>query len=173
MTAVAYTTFDTLLGSCAVAWSQRGVVGVWLPASTPQVTLRQLHRRHPQAAPASPPSAVALAIDAMTRLLDGDDVDLSHIELDLEGVPEFARAVYAAARDLPLGVTTTYGELARRIGHPGSAQAVGQALGANPVPVIVPCHRVLAADGGHGGFSAPGGVDTKLRMLAVEGATLF
>ena len=93
--------------------------------------------------------------------------------LDLEGVPESHRRVYAAVRTLPPGVTRTYGEIARLIAQPGAAQVVGQAMAANPWPLVVPCHRVVAAGGANGGFSAPGGVDTKLRLLAIEGATLF
>lgn len=114
-----------------------------------------------------------MAIDAMTRLLAGDDVDLRDVRLDMTGVPDFDQEVYAAARALPCGVTKTYGEIATSIGAAGAAQAVGQALGHNPFPIVVPCHRVVAAGGRNGGFSAPGGVDTKLRMLAIEGAALF
>ena len=96
-----------------------------------------------------------------------------HVVLDLGDLPEFQREVYAVARSLPRGATMTYGEIAARVGVPGAAQAVGQAMGHNPFPIVVPCHRVVAAGGGNGGFSAPGGVDTKLRLLAIEGATLF
>jgi methylated-DNA-[protein]-cysteine S-methyltransferase len=109
----------------------------------------------------------------MTRLLAGEEVDLGEVELDLSDVPEFQREVYRVARSLPRGVTMTYGEVAARVGAAGAAQAVGQAMGHNPFPIVVPCHRVVAAGGGNGGFSAPGGVDTKLRLLAIEGATLF
>lgn len=170
---VSYTTFDTAIGPCAVAWSERGLVGVWLPAQTPEATLRQVHRRHPDVVEQAPTPSVARAIEAMTRLLDGDDADLADIEVDLTGVPDFHREVYAVARTIPPGATLTYGEIARRVGQPAAAQAVGQAMGANPVPIVIPCHRVVAAGGRHGGFSAPGGVDTKLRMLAIEGAALF
>jgi methylated-DNA-[protein]-cysteine S-methyltransferase len=170
---VGFCTFVTAIGRCAVAWTARGIVTVWLPAMSDDALLRQVQRRHPEAEHTEPPPPVRSAVDGMTRLLGGDDVDLSDVELDLSGVPEFHRAVYAAARALPRGATATYGEVARRVGQPGAAQAVGQALGANPVPIVVPCHRIVAAGGRHGGFSAPGGVDTKLRMLAIEGATLF
>ena len=173
MSTVGYASFDTAVGCCAVAWSDGGITGVWLPATSLAATLRQVQRRHPDAVEAPPPHDVARAIDAMTRLLDGDDVDLRDIAVDLTGVPEFHRQVYAVARELGPGVTTTYGDVARRVGQAAAAQAVGQALGANPVPIIVPCHRVVGADGRNGGFSAPGGVDTKLRMLAIEGAALF
>ena len=109
----------------------------------------------------------------MTALLDGEPVDLSDLMLDLESLPPFQRRVCEAARAIPVGATLTYGEIATRIGEPGAARAVGQALGANPFPIIVPCHRVLAAGGKPGGFSAPGGVTTKLRLLATEGASMF
>jgi methylated-DNA-[protein]-cysteine S-methyltransferase len=119
---------------------------------------------------APPPAFVESAIAAVVRLLSGERVDLSSIDVDLDGAPEFDRLVYAAARAIPAGETLTYGELAAKIGAPGGAQAVGQALGRNPCPIIVPCHRILAAEGKSGGFSAPGGAETKLRMLDIEGA---
>jgi len=173
MSAVRFATFDTAVGCCAVAWGAGGIVGTWLPGSTPASTRRTLMRRHPDAEEATPPPSVAQAIDGMTRLLSGDDVDLDDVALDMSGVPEFQQAVYAVARSLPRGVTMTYGEIAAKVGAPGAAQAVGQAMGHNPFPIVVPCHRVVAAGGANGGFSAPGGVDTKLRLLAIEGATLF
>jgi methylated-DNA-[protein]-cysteine S-methyltransferase len=156
-----FAAFDTAMGPAAVEWSERGLTRVWIPPA-PQ------HRRGE-----TPPAAVADTIDRLRALLTGDDVDLTGVELDLDGVPEFDQRVYAAARDLPPGVTATYGELARRVGAPGAAQAVGQVMGHNRFPLVVPCHRVVAAGGGNGGFSAPGGVDTKLRLLALEGVTLF
>jgi methylated-DNA-[protein]-cysteine S-methyltransferase len=118
----------------------------------------------------SPPAVVQSAMDAIIRLLSGERVDLSFIAIDLDGVGEFERRVYAATRAIPPRKTLTYGELAANIGVPDGAQAVGQALGRNPCPIIVPCHRILAANGRSGGFSAPGGVETKLRMLNIEGA---
>lgn len=165
--------FDTAIGRCAVSWGDAGITGVWLPASTPEATERQVRRRLPDVTVADPPPEVSVAIDAMRRLLAGDDVDLRDVRLDMTGVPDFDQQVYAAARALPCGVTKTYGEIATGIGAAGAAQAVGRALGHNPFPIVVPCHRVVAAGGRNGGFSAPGGVDTKLRMLAIEGAALF
>jgi methylated-DNA-[protein]-cysteine S-methyltransferase len=170
---MAYAVFDTAVGACAVAWGDRGITGVWLPGATPAATRRAVLRRHPDAAEQAPPPPVVRAIDGITALLAGDEIDLRDVELDMSDVPEFQQAVYAVARSLPRGVTMTYGELAARAGAPGAAQAVGQAMGHNRFPIIVPCHRVVGADGGNGGFSAPGGVDTKLRLLAIEGATLF
>ena len=173
MSTVAFATFETTVGTCAVAWSVGGIVGTWLPGASAAATRRAVLRRHPDAVEAAPSGPVAAAIDGITRLLAGEDVDLGGVELDLSDVPEFQRDVYAVARTLPRGVTMTYGEIAARVGAPGAAQAVGQAMGHNPFPIVVPCHRVVAAGGGNGGFSAPGGVDTKLRLLAIEGATLF
>lgn len=170
---VGYTIFDTAFGPCAVAWGEAGLTGVWLPSATADGTRRQVLSRHPQAAELAPPPEVAAAVDGITRLLAGDDVDLRDVVLDLRDTPEFARKVYEIARSLPRGVTMTYGEMAARAGEPGGAQAVGQVMGRNPFPIVVPCHRIVAAGGGNGGFSAPGGVDTKLRLLAIEGATLF
>jgi methylated-DNA-[protein]-cysteine S-methyltransferase len=153
--------FETTMGRCAVEWSDAGLTRVWLPEAP-------VGDRND-----APPAGVAEAIDLIRGLLAGDDVDLSCVQLDLDGVPEFDRRVYALARELPRGVTTTYGELAQRVGAPGAAQAVGQVMGNNRFPLVVPCHRVMAAGGGNGGFSAPGGVDTKLRLLALESVTLF
>ena len=176
MAEVRFATFDTAVGCCAVAWSEgeeSRLVGTWLPGANQAATVRAVLRRHPGAQESAPPPTVADAIAGITRLLAGEDVDLRDVALDMSGLPEFPRQVYAVARSLPRGVTMTYGEVAARAGAPGAAQAVGQAMGANPFPIVVPCHRVVAAGGGNGGFSAPGGVDTKLRLLAIEGATLF
>src|SRR5437763_17002729 len=168
-----YTVFDTALGACAVSWGDTGITGVWLPGMTPAATRRAVLRRHPDAVEQPPPEPVARAVDGMSRLLAGDEIDLREVQLDMTDIPEFQQEVYAVARSLPRGVTMTYGEIAARVGAPGAAQAVGQAMGHNPFPIVVPCHRVVAAGGANGGFSAPGGVDTKLRLLAIEGATLF
>ena len=116
-----------------------------------------------------PPPSVGRAIDAIVSLLRGEGTDLSGIELDMEHVPAFHRRVYEVARTIPSGATLSYGEIATRLGAPGSARAVGQALGRNPFPIVVPCHRVLAAGGKVGGFSATGGITTKLRLLSIEG----
>jgi len=152
--------FDTAIGTCGVAWGPRGIRRVLLPPVAPR-----------PGAEADPPEPVRRAIAAMTALLDGEPADLSDVALDDARLSPLQRDVYAVARAIPPGATLTYGEVARRIGRPGGAQAVGRALGANPFPIVVPCHRVVAA-GGDGGFSAPGGVETKRRMLAIEGATL-
>jgi methylated-DNA-[protein]-cysteine S-methyltransferase len=171
-----YTFFDTELGRCAIAWGDRGIAAVELPAADDAATRRRLRRALPDAREATPPSEVEAAIDAIVRLFDGEPDDLSSVVVDMEDVPEFHRRVYDVARTIPPGETLSYGEVAVRLGEPGAAQAVGRALGRNPFPIVVPCHRVVAADGALHGFSAPGGIDTKRRMLAIEGAgapTLF
>jgi methylated-DNA-[protein]-cysteine S-methyltransferase len=165
--------FDTVIGRCGIAWGERGIAGVQLPESQTTATRAQLRQRFPGAVEAPPSQLAQRAITRMTALLNGDAVDLSDLPLNLEQVPAFQRRVYAVARAIPVGATLTYGEVAARMGEPGAARAVGQALGANPWPIIVPCHRVLAAGGKPGGFSAHGGVTTKLRLLATEGAAAF
>lgn len=120
-----------------------------------------------------PPPDVQRAVEAITSLLDGKGTDLAFVTLDMDGVPDFHRRVYEVARTIQPGSTLTYGEIAGRLGDPGSARAVGQALGRNPFVLVVPCHRVLAAHGRTGGFSANGGTSTKLTLLAIEGAQLF
>ncbi len=162
--------FNTAIGTCAIAWTERGIRALQLPERTSTATRTRIARRLPDAAETAPPPDVRAAIDAITALIDGKDIDLTGIVLDLAAVPDFDRRVYAAARKIPPGETTTYGEIAARLGDPTAARAVGQALGKNPVAIVVPCHRVLAAGGRIGGFSANGGVATKRRLLAIESA---
>lgn len=162
--------FDTAIGRCGVVWGEGGVLGLQLPEAAEDDTRARLLSDFPQTLEA-PPSAEALAaIKAITALLRGDPADLSAIRLDMRRTSPFYRKVYEAARGIPPGSTLSYGDIARLIGSPGAARAVGQALGRNPFPIVVPCHRVLAAGGKPGGFSANGGVSTKLRLLAIEGA---
>jgi methylated-DNA-[protein]-cysteine S-methyltransferase len=164
-----YALFATAIGRCGIAWTDRGVCAVQLPHVDEADTGRRL-ARHFGAVEAVPPPAVQQAIERIARLLAGGSDDLADIALDIDGVPDFERRVYDEARRIPPGRTATYGEIASALGEPGAARAVGRALGRNPYPLIVPCHRVLAAGGGYGGFSAPGGVTTKLRLLAIERA---
>ena len=124
----------------------------------------------PRAGETTPPDGVLRAIDDTVALLRGEPRDLTHVTIDSDGVADFNRRVYAIARTIPSGATLSYGEIAERLGDRNLARGVGQALGQNPFPVIVPCHRVLAAGGKVGGFSAPGGIVTKLRLLTIEGA---
>jgi len=165
--------FETAIGSCGIAWGDAGVTGFQLPERDAATTRRRMSARFPEAVEAVPPSEVRRGIDAIVALLRGESVDLAFVPLDMEGIPEFHQRVYEVARTIPAGATLTYGELARRLGDPGAARAVGQALGRNPFAVIVPCHRVTAARGKTGGFSASGGRVTKLTLLAIEGAQLF
>jgi methylated-DNA-[protein]-cysteine S-methyltransferase len=149
--------FQTAIGRCEIGWTEHGVARVRLPGS------------RPSAAGASPPAGVRRAIDGIVSLLAGEPADLSSVEVDLGRAQQFDRRVYALAREIPPGETRTYGELARLLGEP-DARAVGAALARNPVPLVVPCHRVIAADGALRGFSAPGGIETERRLLEIEGA---
>ena len=158
MAAQGFRLFDTAIGRCGIAWGDRGILGVHLPG-------RRMRAEH-----GAPPGAVEQAIDGIRALLRGEPSDLSGVPLDMERVPAFHRRVYEAARAIPPGATLTYGEVAARIGAPAEAREVGQALARNPFALVVPCHRVVAAGGRAGGFSAPGGVATKRRLLAIEGA---
>jgi methylated-DNA-[protein]-cysteine S-methyltransferase len=169
MTGHGFTLFDTALGRCAVAWSARGVACVQLPEARESATRARVLERFPGAREAPPPPAVRRALASITALLRGEASDLGAIALDMERVPAFHRRVYEAARAIAPGETLSYGEVAARLGERGAARAVGQALGRNPFAIVVPCHRVLAASGKMGGFSANGGVATKLRLLALEG----
>jgi methylated-DNA-[protein]-cysteine S-methyltransferase len=164
--------FQTAIGSCAIAWSERGVTSVWLPEKSPLQMRARIARRF-STLESSPPPFVAHAIDGIVALLEGEARDLTDVPLDLDSAPEFHRRVYDVTSAIGPGQTLSYGEVAKRVGEPGAARAVGQALGKNPIPIIVPCHRVLAAHGGTGGFSAPGGTATKLQLLAIEGARLL
>jgi methylated-DNA-[protein]-cysteine S-methyltransferase len=170
MTEASFTLFDTTLGRCGVVWGERGIVAVQLPQPSERQTLVRLKQRHAGLVEAPPPLAVQEAIDGMVELLEGQPADLSAIELDLSEVPEFNRSVYTIARTIPPGATLTYGDIAKRLGGVELSRNVGTALGQNPCPIVVPCHRVLAAGGKPGGFSANGGVVTKLKMLEIEGA---
>lgn len=168
MTAHRYTLFATAIGLCAIVWSERGVAAMQLPEADERASRARLRRRFAQPYEATPPPAVQAAIESIVALLRGEAIDLGAIALDLTGLPSFHRRVYGVARQIPPGATLTYGEVAARLGEPRAARSVGQALGSNPFAIIVPCHRVLAAGGKPGGFSANGGVATKLRLLAIE-----
>jgi methylated-DNA-[protein]-cysteine S-methyltransferase len=170
MSVQGFALFDTPIGTCAIAWSGRGIIGLQLPEPNPAATRARVRRRWPGVAEAAVSAGVQRAIDRVKALLAGGAVDLADIPLDLDAAPEFHRRVYEVARTIPPGRTMTYGEIARRLGVPHESREVGQALGRNPVAIIVPCHRVLGADGKMGGFSANGGVSTKRRMLEIEGA---
>lgn len=166
--------FDTAIGRCGIAWRGLFVSGSQLPERDDEALRAAILRQHPGAQETRPPEFVQAAIDQITDLIAGAPADLSSITLDMTGVPAFHQKVYEVARTIPPGEIMTYGEVATGLGSPGSARAVGQALGRNPFAIIVPCHRVLAAGGKSGGFSAAGGVATKLRLLSIErGDDLF
>ena len=165
-----FTLFDTAIGSCAVVWRDETIIGAQLPERDEETARRRLATRFPNAEAAAPPAFVTAAMADIVALLAGERRDLSHLPIALDTVPPFNRSVYVVALTIPPGETLTYGEVAARIGDPGAARAVGVALGKNPFAPIVPCHRVLAANGKTGGFSAEGGVETKLRMLTIEKA---
>jgi methylated-DNA-[protein]-cysteine S-methyltransferase len=173
MKPLGFAIFDTAIGTCGIAWSDGGITSVQLPEGTAAATRSRLERRSAGAREMLPPPQVQRAVDAIVSLLDGNATDLSFITLDMDGVPDFYRRVYEVARAIQPGSTLTYGDIAARLGDLGSARAVGQALGRNPFVLVVPCHRVLAARGKTGGFSANGGTSTKLTLLAIEGAHLF
>ena len=172
MTALGFTLFDTAVGRCGIAWGARGIRGVQLPEGRDLDTRARLLKRFPEAAEALPPTEVQQALDRIVALLQGEASDLSVIALDMEGVPPFHRRVYEVARTIGPGETLSYGDIAAKVGSPGAARAVGQAMGRNPFSIVVPCHRVLAAGGKIGGFSADGGITRKLRLLALEGTSV-
>jgi methylated-DNA-[protein]-cysteine S-methyltransferase len=156
-------TFDTELGRCALRWTDGGISGVLLPKSggRPGPAFED---------GVAVPELVRHAIEGIVTVMAGESRDLRDVRLDERAIDDFRRAVYAATRDIPAGSTRSYGEVARSIGRPDGARDVGAALARNPFPIIVPCHRVVAANGALNGFSAPGGLETKRRMLELEGA---
>jgi len=162
--------FSTAIGACGVVWSVRGIAGVALPTVSERATRARVARRYPEVREGSPPPDVKRAIDDIVALLAGEPRDLRHVRLDAAALPVFNRRVYDVARTIAPGATLSYGEIAERLGDRMLARDVAQALSENPCPIIVPCHRVLAAGGKIGGYSGPGGVRTKLRLLSIEGA---
>ncbi len=170
MNAAGFTLFATRFGHAAIAWSEDAIVGTQLPEKDEAATRRRMQRRFPNTPETSPPPPFAQrAVERITALLDGKPNDLTDIQLDMNDLAPFDRRVYEAAREIAPGTTVTYGAIAKRIGDPTAAQAVGQALGRNPFAPVIPCHRILSADGKMHGFSATGGTATKLRLLTIEG----
>ena len=165
-----FTLFETSLGWAAVAWTAAGLARVRLPQASRDRVLAAVKRRTPDAEEAAPPPPVAAVIADIQSLLAGGKPSFADAPIDLASTPEFNARVYAVAREIPPGETLTYGEVAERLGDKRLARDVGQALGQNPWPIVVPCHRVTAGGGNLGGFSAPGGASTKLKLLAIEGA---
>ncbi|MDP2258823.1 MAG: MGMT family protein [Caulobacter sp.] len=168
-----FTVFDTAMGTCALVWGKAGIVGAFLPEADEGALRARIAQRFATALEAPPPPAVAQAVAGVVALLAGEKRDLTDVAIDFSAATDFQRHVYAVVRAIPPGQTLTYGEVAARMGEPReAARAVGEAMGRNPVPILMPCHRVLGAGGKPGGFSAPGGVETKLKMLAIEGASV-
>jgi len=179
MTSAGYLLFDTDIGRCGLSWGGCAVTGVLLPEESEEATRRRMQRLNPTLAEGTQdaPALALYAVERIRALLHGERDDLLDLPLDMSRLPSFHRRVYETVRRVGPGRTITYGELAGRLGEPGAARAVGQALSRNPFAPVVPCHRVLAAPGAlsgyrSGGFSAGGGVSTKLRMLQIEGARL-
>jgi methylated-DNA-[protein]-cysteine S-methyltransferase len=170
---ISYTLFETVIGWAGLAWADKGLVGVYLPDPNPENARASFLRRFPDAVEAPPTEAVSHAIGEIRRLMAGEHVDLTDIPIDIARVPDFNARVYEIARAIPPGETLTYGEIAVKLGDKLLARDVGAALGQNPWPIVVPCHRVTAAGGKLGGFSARGGVNTKVKLLAIEGAKVL
>ncbi len=167
-----FAVFETPIGHGGISWNDRGVSGIQMPEPEAASIRTRLQRRFPQAHESFPPPDIQQAINEMTALLRGESPDLSFVQLDLDNIPALDRQVYELARTIPPGETLTYGQIATRLGDPLLARDVGQALARNPFPIVVPCHRVVAAGGKLGGFSARGGVATKQRLLAIERANV-
>lgn len=164
------TIFDTALGHFGIGWTERGLARVLLPGDDEAALLERLNRGDARAG--DPPRAIVALMDRIEDYAEGERVDFADIKLDLGGVPAFHRRAYEILVTVDWGETLTYGDLARRLGDVGLSRAVGQAMGANPMPLVIPCHRVLASDGRPGGFSAPGGAASKVKMLALEGVSI-
>jgi methylated-DNA-[protein]-cysteine S-methyltransferase len=165
-----YLIFETRGGFCGIAWNNAGITRFRLPGKSAEGAQRMLLRRAPGAKPGAPTPEVAGAVAAAKRYFEGKETDFSRFKLDLGEQDPFFQRIYAAARQVGWGRTTTYGALAKELdAGPEAARDVGQAMAKNPVALIIPCHRVLAAGGKVGGFSAPGGSAAKIRMLALEG----
>ena len=168
-----YLIFETASGFCGIAWNDVGITRFQLPAKSAEAVERMLLRRVPGAEPGTPPPEVGEAVAAVQRYFEGEETDFSRFKLDLSDQDAFFERIYLAARQVGWGRTTTYGTLAKELGAgPQAARDVGEAMARNPVALIIPCHRVLAAGGKVGGFSAPGGSAAKLRMLELEGVHL-
>jgi methylated-DNA-[protein]-cysteine S-methyltransferase len=163
-----YRLFDTVIGACGIAWSERGLTRLTLPEADRGAT-EQRARRGAARPSETAPAAIDQLIARIQSYMTGQSIDFASVVVDLTGTGSFEQKVYDAARCIPWGQTASYGELARRAGSPDAARAVGTALSRNPVPIIVPCHRILAKGHRIGGFTAPGGIFTKERLLALEG----
>ncbi len=160
--------FTTALGPCGIVWTPRGIAGFNLPEGSEEKTRARVKKRFPKAKETSPSPDVQKIIDDAVALIAGGKIDFTYVTLDHAPLPEFSKRVYEIVRTIPIGHTLTYGDIAKKLGDVSLSREVGQAMGRNPTPVIMPCHRVVAASGKTGGFSAPGGVDTKMALLSIE-----
>lgn len=168
MSAQHFVIFETALGHCGIVWTSRGIAGVNLPEGSEDKTRARLKKRFPEAVAAEPSHDVHKIIGEVVALIKGEKIDFSYVTLDHAPLPEFSKRVYEIVRTIPIGHTLTYGDIAKKLGDVSLSREVGQAMGRNPTPIIMPCHRVVAASGKTGGFSAPGGVDTKMKLLSIE-----
>ncbi len=162
--------FDTALGRCGLAWGPAGLRAVSFPEASDGETRARLRRRAPGAVEAEPSPEIARLVEDIAALFEGEKRDLSYAKLDLDGLGDFEQAVYALSLDIKPGEAKTYGDLAKALGDVAQSRRVGQALGRNPFPIIVPCHRIVGASGAMTGFSAPGGAELKRKLLKIEGA---
>lgn len=167
---LSYKLFETPIGWIGIAWSDRGLARLALPQRDRDAMERKLAAGG--ATPGEPPRHIQAVVEKIELYAAGEAVEFGDVPVDLSKADDFERAIYEAARKLGFGVTTTYGGLAAAAGYPGLARETGAALGKNPVPLVVPCHRILAAGNKIGGFSAPGGSATKERLLAMEGVAV-
>jgi methylated-DNA-[protein]-cysteine S-methyltransferase len=169
---IEYAFFDTPIGRCGIAWDGDTIVGTQLPQPSDVDARRRFEDRFEGAVEATLPTTVQGVVELMVASLRGEADDLADVPLDLDALPRFRREVLEVVRTIPAGETLSYGDVAAAVGSPGAARAVGQALGQNPFPIVIPCHRVLAAGGRIGGFTAEGGTTVKAKLLAVEGVTV-
>ncbi|HEY7800958.1 MAG TPA: methylated-DNA--[protein]-cysteine S-methyltransferase [Hyphomonadaceae bacterium] len=165
-----YHIFETAIGWAGLAWSEGGLIAAHLPERDPALVRKSFARRTPGATESPPTTEVAELVEGVRALMRGEKPDLSAARIDFARVPEFNAKVYEITRRIPAGETLTYGQIAAKLGDRLLARDVGAALGKNPWPIIVPCHRVTAAGGKLGGFTARGGAETKLKLLEIEGA---
>jgi O-6-methylguanine DNA methyltransferase len=169
-----YTVFDAAIGTCAMAWRESNgsehpaVVWFQLPEATAELTESRIAEKSGAHKCENPPPAISGLVEQIRKHLSGELQDFRDVRVDLSAAAPFARKVLEATREIRPAETKTYGELARVVGRPDAARAVGRIMGSNPIPLIIPCHRVVAAGGKAGGFSAPGGRMTKAELLAIE-----
>jgi methylated-DNA-[protein]-cysteine S-methyltransferase len=168
-----YCVFETAAGFCGIAWKDDAITCLRLPTASQQAATQLMLRRIPDAACGEPPSSIGAVVASVRRYFEGEKVGFTGCAIDLGEQELFFREVYSHVRKIAWGETTTYGTVAKALGAgPQAARDVGQAMASNPMPLIIPCHRVLAAGGKVGGFSAPGGSNSKARMLKLEGVNL-